>query len=141
MRHINKYASLLGSLALSGVIGGWNMSIVTAAAPDCPIEQQNYAVEAQPKDTTRFAVIGDFGSAGKNEQAVAEMVDGWKPEFIVTVGDNNYTLGLAETIDANIGQYYHAYIGDYTGKYGAGSTENRFFPSLGNHDWGIDDIT
>jgi hypothetical protein len=88
----------------------------------------------------RFAVIGDYGSAGENEKAVADLVTGWQPDFIVTTGDNNYTLGLAETIDANIGQYYHAYIGDYTGPYGADSTENRFFPSLGNHDWGLGSV-
>src|SRR5678815_3691076 len=37
-------------------------------------------------------------------------------------------------------RYYHAYIGDYTGQYGEGSKENRFFPSLGNHDWGVDSV-
>ncbi len=85
-------------------------------------------------------MIGDFGAAGPNEQAVAEMVTGWEPDYIVTTGDNNYSLGLAETIDPNIGQYYHSYIGDYQGTYGEGSTENRFFPSLGNHDWGLGSI-
>ncbi len=114
--------------------------IVTTAAPDCPIEQENYTVEAQPKDTMRFAVIGDFGAAGKSEQSVAEMVTGWHPDFMVTTGDNNYEFGLDMTIDANIGQYYHTYVGDYTGQYGEGSKENRFFPSLGNHDWGFGSI-
>jgi tartrate-resistant acid phosphatase type 5 len=131
-----QYLIVLTILILSIVIGGWN-TLVVKAAPDCPIEQLNYTVEAQPKATMRFAVIGDFGSAGKSEKAVADMVIGWNPDFIVTTGDNNYTLGLAETIDANVGQYYHAYIGGYTGKYGEGSQENRFFPSIGNHDWGL----
>jgi hypothetical protein len=53
----------------------------------------------------------------------------------VTAGDNNYMDGAAETIDANVGQYYQAYIAPYTGSYGAGAEENRFFPALGNHDW------
>lgn len=82
-----------------------------------------------------FAVIGDFGVAGSKEAKVAEMVKGWKPEYIVTVGDNNYQKGAASTIDANIGQYYHQFIYPYNGSYGAGATTNRFFPSLGNHDW------
>jgi hypothetical protein len=43
--------------------------------------------------------------------------------------------GAADTIDANIGQYYHAYIAPYYGTYGVGALENRFFPALGNHDW------
>src|SRR4051794_38411966 len=84
----------------------------------------------------RFAVIGDFGVDTKDEAAVAKLVKGWRPDYIVTVGDNNYPNGEAATIDLNIGQYFHDYIGGYTGSYGAGSgTTNRFWPSLGNHDW------
>jgi hypothetical protein len=81
-----------------------------------------------------FAVIGDYGQAGPDSAAVAALVQSWEPEFILTTGDNNYPVGSAETIDANIGQYYHEYIYPYAGAYGAGATENRFYPSLGNHD-------
>jgi tartrate-resistant acid phosphatase type 5 len=140
MPRMDKYFLPLVALTLSIIFSGITAPAVTAAALDCPVEQENYTVEAQPKDTTRFAVIGDFGSAGKNEQSVADLVMSWNPEFIVTTGDNNYTLGLAETIDPNIGQYYHEFIGSYTGSYGDGSQENRFFPSLGNHDWGLGSI-
>ena len=83
----------------------------------------------------QFAVIGDYGFAGANELAVANLVKSWDPAFVITVGDNNYPGGAAATIDANIGQYYHEFIGNYTGSYGTGSATNRFFPSLGNHDW------
>ena len=87
--------------------------------------------------TTHFAVVGDFGSPGQPELDVANRIKSWNPEYILTVGDNNYPSGAASTIDTNIGQYYHDYIGNYTGAYGAGSPGyNRFFPSLGNHDWG-----
>ncbi len=88
-----------------------------------------------PADPVHFAVIGDFGSAGANELSVADLVKSWLPDFIVTVGDNNYTLGEAATIDANIGQYYSEYIYPYTGIYGISSAPNRFYPALGNHDW------
>ena len=84
---------------------------------------------------TRFAVIGDFGLAGEPAQAVADLVKSWQPDFIITTGDNNYPDGAADIIDANIGQYYHEFIGNYQGSYGAGSSTNRFFPVLGNHDW------
>ena len=84
----------------------------------------------------RFAVIGDYGLAGQPAQAVATLVHNWQPDFIITTGDNNYPSGQAETIDENIGQYYAGYIYPYTGIYGPGAEgENRFFPSLGNHDW------
>jgi hypothetical protein len=87
----------------------------------------------------RFAVIGDYGSAGQPEQDVANLVHSWQPAFIITVGDNNYPYGEAETIDANIGQYYHDYIYPYLGEYGEGAGTNRFFPTLGNHDWDTPD--
>ncbi len=83
-----------------------------------------------------FAVIGDYGLAGQNEADVANLVKSWNPDFIVTVGDNNYPDGATWSIDDNIGQYYHEYIFPYNGKYGNGSATRRFFPSLGNHDWG-----
>lgn len=85
--------------------------------------------------SVRFAVIGDYGMAGEAEEAVSHLVQSWEPDFIVTTGDNNYPDGLAETIDVNIGQYYHMFIGDYRGNYGPGADRKRFFPSLGNHDW------
>jgi 3',5'-cyclic AMP phosphodiesterase CpdA len=62
------------------------------------------------------------------------MVKSWNPDFIVTTGDNNYPDGAAETIDENVGQYYHEYLSPYQGTYGEGATVNRFYPVLGNHD-------
>jgi tartrate-resistant acid phosphatase type 5 len=88
-----------------------------------------------PNGIVRFAVIGDFGTVGQGEQDVANLVKSWEPDFVITVGDNNYPLGSAKTIDQNVGQYYHQYIDPYIGKYGPGADINRFFPSLGNHDW------
>jgi tartrate-resistant acid phosphatase type 5 len=83
----------------------------------------------------RFAVIGDFGLGGVAEADVAALVHSWQPDIILTVGDNNYPLGAASEIDEHIGQFYQDYIFPYTGTYGPGAQENRFFPTLGNHDW------
>ena len=88
-----------------------------------------------PNPPLRFAVIGDFGEGNQAEADVAKLVQSWKPDMVITVGDNNYPDGKADTIDAHIGKYYHDFIFPYAGKYGAGATENRFFPTLGNHDW------
>src|SRR5438874_6051403 len=85
---------------------------------------------------TRFAVGGDSGGAGQPEQDVANLINGWQPDFVIATGDNNYPAGEAATIDANVGQFYHQYIFPYAGAYGAGANFNRFFPVLGNHDWG-----
>jgi tartrate-resistant acid phosphatase type 5 len=82
-----------------------------------------------------FAVVGDYGNNSAAEAAVARLVESWQVDFVATVGDNNYNEGAATTIDQNIGKYYHSFIGSYTGKFGAGSATNRFYPTLGNHDW------
>ena len=83
----------------------------------------------------RIAVIGDFGRDGATEAGVAELVHSLHPDLVATVGDNNYPDGAADTIDRNIGKYYADYIAPYHGSFGKGARENRFFPSLGNHDW------
>jgi tartrate-resistant acid phosphatase type 5 len=85
-------------------------------------------------EVVQFAIIGDYGVDNGNELAVANLVKtNFQPSFVVTVGDNNY-LGASE-IDRAIGKYYHEFIGNYAGSYGAGASSNRFFPALGNHDW------
>jgi tartrate-resistant acid phosphatase type 5 len=88
-------------------------------------------------DTVRFAVIGDYGAHSRAEQDVANLVTSWQPDLIITTGDNNYGNGTAGTIDLNIGQFYSAFIYPYYGRYTTSnpSPVNRFFPTLGNHDW------
>ncbi len=113
----------------------WNVGLgvydlkepITAKPSDCP-------------DDLRFAVIGDFGDAGEPERDVANMIHSWNVALIVTTGDNNYPDGETSTIDTNIGQYYSDYIFPYYGGYQNTSTENRFFPTLGNHDWNDPDL-
>ena len=89
--------------------------------------------------TVRFAVIGDYGLSGAAEADVAALVRSWAPDLILTTGDNNYPVGAAGTIDENIGQYYREFIFPYAGGYGPGAAVNRFFPTLGNHDWVMPD--
>lgn len=69
---------------------------------------------------------------------VADLVKSWEPEFIVTTGDNNYPTGSADTIDKNIGQFYHDYMKHTGSAYGPEADINRFFPVLGNHDTDTD---
>ncbi len=83
----------------------------------------------------RFAIIGDYGVDDSNEFEVSQLVKNWDPDFILSVGDNNYGIGEATTIDANIGKYYSEYIYPYKGIYGSGADSNKFFPSPGNHDY------
>jgi hypothetical protein len=79
----------------------------------------------------RFAAFGDYGETSRSE-ALANLVDNLNPDFIITTGDNSYG---SNPIDDQIGRYYSDYIGSYAGAYGPGSPTNRFFPSLGSHDY------
>lgn len=116
----------------------------TARGTSEPVPSQLPTLSPQPPMGTpepavalRFAVIGDYGLAGEPARAVADMVHSWEPDLIITTGDNNYPHGAAATLDQNVGQYYHQYIHPYHGAYGTGAISNRFFPSLGNHDWEV----
>jgi hypothetical protein len=82
--------------------------------------------------STRIAVIGDYGSGNAREGQVADMIDAAGVDAVVTTGDNVYA---STGFDRLVGRYYHEWIGDYSGIYGIGSFRNRFFPSLGNHDY------
>lgn len=101
------------------------------------------ALDAGPDaGPTVFAIIGDFGGGGAREAAVEALVRTWHPEFIVTTGDNNYasaTSGVA-SFDDNIGKFYGDFIVPYGGAHwdaSAPAAKNRFWPTIGNHDWDI----
>jgi hypothetical protein len=107
-----------------------------------------------------FAVIGDYGASvglegppdysGAVPSAVATLVKGWSPAFIVTTGDNSYdadgndSSGVTSVTryakyDENIGQWYSDFIFPYGSDGGYTSTAtadtgNMFFPAIGNHD-------
>jgi tartrate-resistant acid phosphatase type 5 len=121
---------LLVTLAL--LLAGWRSrhSIVTVlrrlALP---------RVDPPPPGTIRFAVIGDYGSGSFMEEDVAQLIDSWTPEFVATVGDNDYEEGATGGIDEAIGRFYHGYISPYHGKYGQGAATNHFFPIPGHRDW------
>jgi hypothetical protein len=91
-----------------------------------------FTITAPQPIQTKFAVIGDYGDDTQDEQAVADLINSWNVDFIITTGDNSYDN---TNIDVNIGKYYSDWIGNYNGSYGSGSTVNKFFPSLGNHDY------
>jgi hypothetical protein len=82
--------------------------------------------------TVRFAVFGDYGDGSDGALEVAALVAELNPDFIVTTRDNSYDNADYET---NVGQLYSEYIGAYQGRFGAGSDTNRFFPSLGDHEY------
>lgn len=94
----------------------------------------------EPGTSVSFVAIGDFGDDSPFELAIAARVRSAAPDVVITLGDNNYPSGSAQTIDANIGKHYASFIAPYRGAYGPGADRNRFFPSLGNHDWRTSDL-
>jgi len=76
----------------------------------------------------RFAIIGDYGTGSAEAIAVGERVASWDPEFIITLGDNNYPSGEAATLPMNVDAVYGDFLGSDT-------EANRFFACTGNHDW------
>ncbi len=95
---------------------------------------------SRPGPTVSFAAIGDYGQDSPSEAAVASSVRAANPDIVITLGDNNYPNGTAQTIDANVGKHYASFIAPYRGGHGPGAEFNRFFPVLGNHDWRTTDL-
>jgi len=131
------------SLIFTKTVGNSTSTAITVFPSETrPGDTSNYTIDATitatQSPTLRFAVIGDYGDGNDAEKKVADLILGWAPDLILTTGDNNYPKGSAESMDKNIGQYFQSFIHPYQGIYGLGADENRFFPSLGNHDWSTD---
>lgn len=85
--------------------------------------------ESQLEDQV-FAMVSDQGSGDSNQTNVVSMIQSWNPNFVVTAGDNIYTLnssllgGQADIQFNNvIGTPFQSFI-----------SANAFFPAIGNHD-------
>ncbi len=115
-------------------------STATAASTPTQTSIPPTPTEEPVGESMRFAVIGDYGNGSQNEADVADLIRSWTPDLIITTGDNNYPDGSADTIDEHVGQFFHEFISPYFGSFGEGGQENRFFPSLGNHDWHTKDV-
>ncbi len=99
-------------------------------------------------ETVVFAAIGDFGVAGAALQGISGMIRGWNPEFILSTGDNTYgelnsnadadpiTPGKQNAWEFNVGHYFGAFLqARVDAKFPLQvAAEQRFFPSVGNHD-------
>jgi hypothetical protein len=119
-------------------LGAGGAEPTAAAPPLCPartpVPVADGGAGTADRLLTHFAAIGDYGINSDGERQVAALVKSWAPDFVITLGDNNYPSGGADTIDTNIGQFFHELIGGYSGHYGCAPRDNQFFPALGNHD-------
>jgi tartrate-resistant acid phosphatase type 5 len=129
---------LFGCLLCVVLFAVAGMRVTIRAEPDSVPGYQIYLpVVTIRHSAVRFAVIGDYGLDSEPEADVARMVKSWEPDLVLTTGDNNHDYGEASTIDRNIGKHYCDFIYPYYGRYDCPNQKavNRFFPTLGNHDW------
>lgn len=129
----------LGRLLPLAVAAAVSSLLSCAADPLPAVDLASHPDEAE----VRFAVIGDFGREGPDVRRVSERVRSWDVDMIITTGDNNYEVGHLRSFDDNVGQYYCDYIynpdAPYLYRCGGDAwrdSVNRFFPSVGNHDYG-----
>jgi tartrate-resistant acid phosphatase type 5 len=88
------------------------------------------------KKPFKFIVFGDWGRNGEdNQKKVAKemgvVAKKFKPEFIISTGDNFYPDGVRSTRD-------HSWIASYEDIYTAHSLQTDWYVVLGNHDYGGD---
>jgi tartrate-resistant acid phosphatase type 5 len=92
----------------------------------------------QAADSIEFAIITDYGYASDTTVAdVADMVNSWNPDFIVTAGDNNQDGDCDQDCYASVvGAYYgpEAISSERTDFMSSGN----FYPLAGNHDYYAD---
>ncbi len=129
-----------GALLLAAVAGGLNCTTQPQGNANINTNNNDNGNGAGGDILMTFAVIGDYGDDDDNTRAVADQIKSWVPDFILTVGDNDYSdgayRGTFEGLELAVGQYFHEFIGNYPGGEGPGATANRFFPVPGDHDWG-----
>lgn len=108
--------------------------LLVTLSPRLPFQVQADAF-AQSSNTITFAAIGDFGEDNSDHTRVARLIKSWNPDLIITMGDNRYGNS---TFDDVIGKRYCDYLKDVQpGPHcnGGKARDNRFFPSIGNHDY------
>ena len=85
------------------------------------------------KKALKFMVFGDWGRNGEDNQieVAREMgivAKNFKPEFIVSTGDNFYPNGVQSTRD-------HNWLASFENIYTANSLQSDWYVVLGNHDY------
>ena len=83
-----------------------------------PLQTVLYVPQVAEAATTTFAIIGDYGMDDANEAAVATMVNGWNPDYIIATGDDFYNAGAGDTgnkYHESTGKYYCNFLKDVAG--------------------------
>jgi tartrate-resistant acid phosphatase type 5 len=112
--------------------------IITAFSGWCQEDTKPYYDndDVVVKKPFKFIVFGDWGRNGEdNQKEVARemgiVAKKFKPEFIISTGDNFYPDGVRSTRD-------HSWIASYEDIYTAHSLQTDWYVVLGNHDYAGD---
>lgn len=100
-----------GRLLTMALVVSLALVLPACVATSKPIAKPNYSISPEV-----IAVVGDFGTARKQEGQVARMVASFHPSFVVTVGDNVYNKKGYKKLVRN---YY----------------PQKLVPAPGNHDY------
>ena len=76
---------------------------------------------------TEVAFITDYGNCDEGARAVADMVDSWQVDAVMTGGDNTQGETACRAYTQSVAPYYGKYFSDHD--------RPRLFPALGNHDY------
>ncbi|MDB5101275.1 MAG: metallophosphoesterase [Cyanobacteria bacterium RYN_339] len=90
--------------------------------------QGRFVANRGPQAThLRFTVMGDMGDGSPAQHAIAGHMAAWKPEFVLTVGDNVYPDASAADFGPKFFDVYGPMIANAP-----------IYPTLGNHDMRTD---
>lgn len=82
---------------------------------------QPFFYDPLPYEADEFAYLADWGQPGANLTDVDDLISGWEPDFIVSGGDNKYSVTMAAAFAA---APYLSEVHD----------AELFYPAIGNHD-------
>ncbi len=148
MRTIPSLPTLSSLVTFFAMVISFAVAVLLLPAPSAWSENEDEKAAAAAQ--LEFAVVGDYGEDNDHTRRVADMVvNGWAPDLILTVGDNNYIshrcVGYKHTSD----KYYCRYMAhapscennraeDWDGKpcrWTQKGQSNGFFPVPGNHEF------
>ena len=121
------------ALALTGLVAVGPLASAATIPAEAGLELITDDIDpTQPRaEALNVAVISDYGACGfgipekcADENAVADMVHSWDPDFILTGGDNNQQQATEEQVRVSL----EPYMQDIQA--------GIFFPVFGNHDFG-----
>ena len=103
------------------------VATLALGVPRTAAQTQAAAIRNDPEAFV-VGLVGDFGTGRPAQRAVSQRVHSWKPAAVFTMGDNVYGRNgddPASLVEDRVSAYYGKFI-----------TDQLFYPSLGNHDWG-----